>query len=309
MTRPPLVSVTVTFHPDLAALGRQLAGLPADALKVVVDNASPEPLRRGIAQLLAACENGLLVQNLENRGLAAALNQGVAAAARQAPASCMVLLLDQDSEPEPGSIDLLGAAFEQLAASGVPVGAVGPALFDAQAGMMHGFHQADGLWWKRIQPAAGQDAPVRCTNLNGSGTLMPVTLFEALGGLDETLFIDHVDTEWSFRLLARGYLLFGIPAARFRHRMGAGSRRIWLMGWRVWPERSPLRHRFLFRNTVTLLRRAYVPAVWKFWAIVKMMLTICVVLGYGPLRRAHLAAMAGGIRAGIWPRRGNGTPG
>ena len=126
-----------------------------------------------------------------------------------------------------------------------------------------------------------------------------------IGGLDAGLFIDHIDTDWSFRVLAHGRRLFGIPSARLIHRMGRGSRRVWLLGWRVWPERSPQRHRTLFRNTILLLRRPHVPFVWKFWALVKLPLTLLLTLLYGPQRIPQLTAMLRGVRDGCLARTSN----
>jgi len=97
---------------------------------------------------------------------------------------------------------------------------VGPLLIDIKTGLSHGFHQATSWRWQRAYPKAGSSEPVSCTNLNGSGTLMRIELFELLGGLEESLFIDHIDTEWSFRVLAHGYTLWGIPGAILQHRMG-----------------------------------------------------------------------------------------
>lgn len=62
-----LATVTVTFHPDLSMLEIQLSRLPTDALRIVVDNASPEPLRARLRTLVA--EYGVtLIENAANLG-------------------------------------------------------------------------------------------------------------------------------------------------------------------------------------------------------------------------------------------------
>ena len=303
---PTLVAtVTVTFNPDLPLLKAQLDVLPAASLKILVDNASDSEAAQALEALAAQTPNARLLRNEANLGLAAALNRGVFALRAMAPEVCLVLLLDQDSEPAPGSIARLVDGFYALHAAGEPVGCVGPNLLDVATGLLHGFHQCTRWRWTRVYPAADARAPVPCAALNGSGTLVPVDLFLDMGGLDTRLFIDHVDTEWGFRLQARGYRLFGIPAAIFHHRMGAASRRFWLLGWCLWPERAPRRHYFLFRNAVILMGRAGIPTVWKVWAAAKLCLTLCVVLATGPLRRAQLKAMVAGVRHGL---AGGGDP-
>lgn len=293
-----LVSVTVTFNPDLSELAKQFAALPEGVLKVVVDNASRGELVAGLADLVERTPHAHLVRNLSNEGLPAAQNRGVEEAIRLDPSRSALLLLDQDSEPEPGSVQVLLDALTSLQQAGLKVGAVGPRLVDEQTGLQHGFHQASRWRWRRVFPVPG-DPPLPIANINGSGTLMPIAVFRTLGGLEEDLFIDHVDTEWSFRLLAAGFGLFGVPAAAFRHRMGERSMRFWLLGWRVWPTRSPQRHCCLFRNATRLMRRRYVPRVWKCWAVVKLALTVVVTMTAGPQRRLQLLHMARGVRTGL----------
>lgn len=294
--------MTVTHHPDLGIVKHQLANLPADSFKIVVDNASPPATQRALRELLAKEQDTMFLINDENIGLAAALNLGAKTLRLHAPHVNLILLLDQDTEPEPGSIQTLIDAYISLQAKGFQVGAVGPQLRDADTGLMHGFHQMTRLRWLRTYRSPVDTTPISVSNLNGSGTLMSIKDFENLGGLDETLFIDHVDTEWSFRLLAAGFSLWGIPYAVFTHRMGRRGIRFWLFGWRVWPARSPIRHRYLFRNTLWLLQRSYVPLVWKGWAIVKLSFTAIVHALLDRERRDHMAAMVEGVREGCRPR-------
>ena len=131
---------------------------------------------------------------------------------------------------------------------------------------------------------------------------MPVALFKALGGLDESLFIDHVDTDWSFRVLAAGGFLFGIPNAVFHHRMGESGKRIWLGRWKTYPLRSPLRHYYLFRNAVRLMHRDYVPVVWKFWAILKLILTFIIHILFDKERFIQASSMIKGVREGLYKK-------
>ena len=266
-----LALVVVTYNPDLDILKRQFNNVPSKAGIILVDNNSKESLQHEVEEL-SASKGLVLLKNGENRGLATALNQGCIKA--KSLGYSMVLLLDQDSEPEKGSIEILLETYNELSNTGQSIGCVGPTLIDVTTGLDLGFHAIVGLKWKRIFSENGK--PIEITSLNGSGTLMSLKLFLELDGLDDEFFIDHVDTEWSFRVKNAGYSLFGVPAAVFLHRMGDKSFRFWLFGWKVWPWRSPLRHRYLFRNAVILLKRNYVPFVWKFWAVIKLMMTFWV---------------------------------
>lgn len=294
-------SITVTFNPDPTLIMSQLRALPDDWLRLVVDNGSSDEDWK-IIELAVACLPEVEVLRLgTNQGLAAAQNRGMEYLAARGDCT-HVLLLDQDSEPLQGSASALADAYSDLVESGHPVGAVGPTLRDPVSGVQHGFHQIVGWRWARVNPIHG--GPIPCECLNGSGTFMALNLALSLGGMDEGLFIDHVDTDWSFRLLASGHRLFGVPQASFLHRMGDRTTRLWLFGWRVWPVRSPQRHRYLFRNAVLLLQRSHVPPIWKVWAIVKLGLTMAVFALAGPQRLAQVGNMMAGAWDGLLGRSG-----
>ena len=289
-----LALIVVTMNPELEILKRQFNNVPSKAGIIIVDNNSEESLLCEVEELSATKEL-VLLKNGENRGLASALNQGCIEA--KSRGYSMVLLLDQDSEPEKGSIGILLETYNELSNTGQSIGCVGPTLIDVVTGLDLGFHAIVGLEWKRVFSENGK--PIEITSLNGSGTLMSLKLFSELGGLDDEFFIDHVDTEWSFRVKNAGYRLFGVPAAVFLHRMGDKSFRFWMFGWKVWPWRSPLRHQYLFRNAVVLLKRNYAPLVWKFWAVIKLMITFLVHLIFDPLRMKQCKNMLLGIKKGV----------
>lgn len=300
-----LATVTVTFNPDIRILETQLAQLPTDALRVVVDNASDAGTRLHVQQLCESC-GAVFVGNADNLGLATGLNIGARTALSHAPDTAYLLLLDQDTEPGPDGVQDLLNAYERLLTLGHPPGCAGPRMVDVSTGLQHGFHRIKGWRWVREFPPPTRLDPVRLANLNGSGTVVPVAIYRELGGFDDDLFIDHVDTDWSFRVLAAVYALYGVPQIAFRHRMGEASVRFWMFGWRVWPSRSPRRHYFLFRNALILMRRDYVPAVWKFWAAIKLIVTVAAHGLFDPQRKAQLRQMwQGACEAGHPPPRRN----
>lgn len=290
-----LATITVTYNPDLEVLETQLRQIPAVALRVIVDNASHQDLLSQL-RLIAAELGAVLIENDDNLGLAAATNMGIRRALEE---GCeRVLLLDQDTEPGETGVAALCAEHDRLRRADSTPACMGPRLVDAATGLEHGFHQLRGWRWARAWSAPG-DPLVRCANLNGSGTLVPREILDALGGLDEDFFIDHVDTEWAFRVLDAGLGLYGAPSVTFTHRMGERTWRFWWWGWRIWPYRTPSRHRFLFRNSMRLLRRDYVPLVWKFWAIAKLCLTFVAHLAFDAGRGPQARAMIGGLLEGL----------
>ena len=295
-----LSSIIVTFNPDHELLFQEIANLPPDSSLVIADNCSATDVLQEIQKLTRKPNRTQFIQNPKNLGLGAALNLGVHEAMRVWPETQYLLLLDQDSIPNPGAIQKLFIACQQLIHEHGAMGCVGPHLIDPATGLSHGFHCIKNCIWARNYREPTHIEPVSCSGINGSGTLMPVALFNALGGLDEGLFIDHVDTDWSFRVLATGGFLYGIPDAVFHHSMGESCKRFWFGRWRTYPMRSPLRHYFLFRNAVNLMKRSYVPFVWKFWAAVKLILTFMIHLFFDRERFLQAKSMLKGILNGLF---------
>lgn len=294
-----LACVVVTYHPELGTLANQFDAIPREAAVVIVDNASGGEIVENLEKLTAGRERIRLFFNTRNLGLPAAINQGVAEAMDTWADIDFLLFLDQDSVPSSGAIAQLLDAFERISSSLGPNGCVGPNLIDQDTGLSHGFHQMNGWRWRRAYPPVDSQEPVPCASLNGSGTLTSVSLYRDLNGLDEALFIDHVDTEWSFRVLSAGGFLRGIPDAVFHHRMGEAGVRLWFWPNRVWPQRSAIRHYYLFRNAILLTRRDYAPRTWKAWALLKLIATATVTIITGPQRTRQLSNMIRGVRDGL----------
>jgi rhamnosyltransferase len=294
-----LCAITVTYNPDIYQLTRQIKSLPAEVVSILVDNGSADISVTALRQLVASRNKMLLICNEKNEGLAAALNQGISHAMTSVSGCEFVLLLDQDSEPESDAVRLLLEAHVRLERDGEKVGGVGPRLLDFTTNLQHGFH-CMGRWrWKRIFPAIDDTEIVKNIYINGSGTLARTVVFERHGSYEKMLFIDHVDTEWGFRIHSKGLRFYGVPEAKFKHSMGERGIRFWLFGWRVWPQRSPLRHYYLFRNALLLMRRSYVPNVWKLWAIPKLLLTLAIFMLMDSRRTKQLGQMLRGIRDGL----------
>lgn len=277
-------------------LERQLASLSGAALVVVVDNLSAQPTADGLRRLVKGEQ--VLIAGNSNRGLAAGLNNGARIALERLPECEYLLFLDQDTEPGEGGADRLVQSAARLRASDGRAALVGPLMVDVNSGLSHGIHRIRGWRWTRVFPGEHETQPVRCASINGSGMVVCTDVFRALGGFDESFFIDHVDSEYSFRAMGAGHHLYVLPGVRFAHRMGLRSIRFWLGGWRVWPYRVPERHFYLFRNARRLIGRSYVPSVWKRWAVTKLVLTAAVHAVVGPDRAAQLRAMWCGWRAG-----------
>ena len=290
---PGVCAVVVSHHPEPGLLATLLGALEAQVGGVVVvDNATPGAAVRN----LCAARPGIELLPLpENLGVATALNAGIARA-RALPHASHVLLMDQDSVPEPGMVAELKSALDRLSAH-AEVAAVGPRFRDPREDADAPFVRIRFPFNRRLHCAGDCDA-VACDFLITSGSLVPLAVLDKVGGMDDRLFIDNVDLEWCFRAAGKGYALFGVCGARMRHHHGTERHRVpgLARGIVVHP---PRRLFYMMRNRVLLYRRAYTPKRWVAQDVPRMLVKLLLFsVLIGP-RWRNLRAMLSGLRAGF----------
>lgn len=285
-------AVLVTHRPEPALLAEQLAALvPQVGHVVVVDNASPGHAFRDVC----AGYPGLQLLALpENRGLAHALNAGIERARSLKDVSC-VLLMDQDSVPAPRMVHDLGAALARLAVRG-KVAAVGPCFRDARESADAPFVRIRFPFNRKLR-CDGRCAEIRCDFLISSGCLIPLSVLDEVGGMDDALFIDNVDLDWCFRATAAGHSLYGVCAARLDHRLGDARMRIPGLSRGV-VVHAPQRLFYMMRNRVLLYRRAYTPRRWIAQDVPRLFVKFLLFALLIPPRGKNVRCMLAGLRAG-----------
>jgi rhamnosyltransferase len=291
-------AVIVSYCPDslrLQALVESVA-LQADRV-VIVDNGSPI----GALTFLRQLADGVrikLIEFGENRGIAAAHNAGIRYAMENA--FSYVLLLDHDSRLLPGCVEQLRRASRRLVESGIKVAAVGPQYNEETSGQRAPFLRFYRWSFCKIYAQSTSDV-IEASILISSGSLIACETLQAVGLMDETLFIDGVDWEWCFRASALGYRLFGVAAAIMQHSMGDSGIRV--LG-RTIPLHSPLRHYYVYRNTVLMCGMAQVPFSWKLHFSLRLIARFFIYLFLAPQRRDRCRLIWRGLRDGLQGRHG-----
>lgn len=242
-------AVLVAYRADPAVLLDALNAVRPQVGTVLVVNNGPD-----VPELPPGC---VLLQQDGNVGLAAGQNAGIAWA--RAHGFAHVLILDQDSVCGPEMVSTLLAALAELGAT-ERVGAVGPVFRDpredrAAPFVRVAFPMSHKVW------CDGSSPYVQCDFLISSGALVPLAVLDDVGGLDDGLFIDNVDMEWSFRVRSRGYTLFGVCAATMTHHLGDDRHPV-LAGRAQVVRHGPVRLYFIMRNRVALYRLPHTPRVW-----------------------------------------------
>ncbi len=293
-------ALIVTYQPDPEMLPRVVERIVHQAEHVLlVDNASDELDSKRLEKNASGRMDALRLP--ENIGLAAAQNQGLDWIASRG--FTHVLLLDQDSLVEPGMLSKLMQGLRDLQKTGMPVGGVGPVYIDPRTQARRPFVRFRVLGVERSDCDVATPYP-ETDFLIASGSLIPLQVIKTVGAFEGPLFIDNIDLEWSFRVRAAGYRLFGVCSARMVHQLGDDALRIWLGRWWHVYRHSPLRQYYMARNRVILYRRPYSSKAWIIQDLLRFMIKLIMFgLVFAP-RRENLKMIFRGLRDGIANRLG-----
>lgn len=292
-------AVAVTYRPDLTLLAAALrACRPQVGELLVVDNGSPSAQRETLRAVVH--EAGAVLLALDaNLGIAAAQNRGIAWARERGMRH--VLLLDQDSVPAPDMVARLLQALEGAAGASRRVAAVGPRLVDRRSRVSTPFVRIGVTGVRRLACGGGPGQIHETDFLVASGALIPLSVLDAVGTMEEGLFIDNVDLEWCFRARAKGYVLLGVCDAVLAHSVGD---QVMHVAGRALYRHGPLRQYYIMRNRIALYRRPYSPWGWVVQDFVRMLIKVVLFgLVFAP-RRENLRMMARGFIDGLRGRSG-----
>jgi rhamnosyltransferase len=238
-------AVVITYNPDASSLECVGDILKAAAHTVIIDNRSGETCRQKLREL--ASPRVTLVENPDNAGVAAALNQGIRTAADLGYR--WFLLFDQDTTIFSTTInELVGILNECLAGLGPKFGLLGTNFFH---------RLGDGTIEEAKVPfCPGQRwlAKEACIT---SGTILSLDGFAAIGPFREEFFIDHVDHEYCLRAQHKGFVVARTVWPLMVHRLGLlDKRRSWMSfgSNKTVTMYSPLRHYYQIRNAIILAR-------------------------------------------------------
>jgi hypothetical protein len=200
--------------PDLFASLERQTHAPRGV--IVVDAGSRD---ESVAIATAA---GATVIAAPNRGLGFLYNRGAEAAEAE-----YVLLLNNDVALEPGCVELLAAALDadelRFAADPTQLDWSSETVSHARTTMRRGplLHQLVPGFVVDLRAPASGIVPTVCTN--GGAMMVRREPLLALGGFDETFFLDFEDLDLGWRAWLRGWASVHVPDAVVRHRVAAAT--------------------------------------------------------------------------------------
>lgn len=233
-----VAAVIAAFNPDETIIDVVKAVSGQVHLVVVVDDGSSHsamPIFEKLQDL-----GSIVVHVAENSGIAAAVNVGVARSAELA-APDYYLTLDQDSIPDPGYVTNALATIKVAGEENLPTGFVSAATYNnspvLSMGSLLGLEQPFDPWQ--------------------SGMLIPSSTFDLVGGLDEGLFIDAVDTEFTLRVRKAGLAVLCGIGCNMSHSLGQQSHIKFWGKPRLFTYHSPVRIYYISRNNLIIFSRYF----------------------------------------------------
>jgi rhamnosyltransferase len=280
-----ICAVIITYFPDAGVPERVRLIAEQVGQVLVVDNGSGSSYKELLLHL-SIIRNVSILLNDANRGLATALNQGVCWAKDNGFG--WALLFDQDSTPLEAMVEEFAQICQELGQDARTT-LIGSNFIDVNSGR---------TWLSPpVSPSHVWTEPKTMTT---SGTLVPLSVFDALGPFRSDLFVDLVDMEYGLRARSRGYKLVASVRPLMLHTVGSKKQRRFL--WRtVWPSyHPPLRRYFMARNTVWLIREYGTrDRAWALTAVSALVKSVILVLCYEDRRLSKLSFTARGISAGL----------
>ncbi|WP_157718114.1 glycosyltransferase family 2 protein [Halopseudomonas xinjiangensis] len=288
-----VMAVIVSFNPEASTFSQLLTQLSAQVERiVVVDNASTGD----IASLVRAVPEATvdLLQATQNLGIAAAQNLGISKASES---GCdAIIFFDQDSRIPDGVIARLKAHLCDPAVS-----IVAPVHFDAEQGFGYPVVDIAPNGTRRKWQPETLSSPIDVSVAISSGTLVRRGVFDQVGLMDESLFIDYVDTEWCLRCVQKGYFVRVEPAARLEHSLGLRSAS--LGRFRI-PIHRPERRYYRIRNALLLVRYPHVPLLMALREVIFGFVHTCVIVLLVRHRQDYLRFYVKGVVDGVRGRSG-----
>lgn len=286
---PSVIAIVAAYRPEPTLLENVRRTASQVRYVVVVNDGSPAGSESIFHQLEMT---GVTVLNQPaNGGIAAALNAGISHARKEWEAD-FFLTLDQDSLPEENYVRSALATFAQAQEAGVAVGFVSASSYSGHPIPVRGSEQTFATAFDPMQ----------------SGWLIPRSTLDKVGGFDEGLFIDGVDSDFTMRTRCAGLSVLVGEGCEIQHDLGQRlpgqllGKPLTVLGRKVsYNYHSPSRVYYICRNG-TLLSYRYLrkDPSWVFRRLVEEskahLLRFAFSHGRTKLLRAALAGFGDAIR-------------
>ena len=251
-------AIIVTFYPDLIKLDKLINTISPQVNHCLIIDNTPE---ESLAKIIHTRYKSLKYKYhwmTDNIGLAKAQNYGIKLAKELH--NSHIILFDQDSLPAVSMIEEQFKTLSKLICQGKKVCAIGPVILHENTKITMPLIQISNKQVNRIhlnnENIENFDY-IPVTILMSSGSLIPISAIDDIGDMDESLFIDQIDTDWSLRARNEGYCCFISIKAKMSHTLGEETMTLPIGNQRIFRIHKPFRYYYMVRNSIYLYKKHY----------------------------------------------------
>lgn len=261
---------------------------------IVVDNGSSS--RDKFPDLRKIC---IFIELEKNCGIAAAQNIGIKKA--QEIAAEYIIFFDQDSEIGQDYIRSLSHDFLSVRRYDPKIATIGPVFTDSRHGFYYNVININRFGLRKKISPQNYSLPFATSLIISSGSMIPVEVIRQVGYMDESLFIDYVDTEWCLRAGSYGYRVYVGTSAYMAHSIG--DKIVKFLSFNI-PVHSPFRRYYRVRNAFFLLRMKHIPKLLVVRELIfNFIHQLILILTQKHEKKEYLFCFLRAIRDGVLNRR------
>jgi rhamnosyltransferase len=235
-------AIIVTYTPDINHVKSMVHPLVDENIKVVLYDNTPSSYDLSSINHQSIYKLG----DGNNKGLSVAYNDSIKFIESKYEKDEIegFLFYDQDSTITTENIQGLISEYDFLKENNIPVGLLGARPINKE-GKFYGVHKIKN---QQYFP----DRFIEIEFVISSFSLVPYLTIQKIGYFDEKLFIDLVDSEFSFRCTKFGLLNLMSKKVLFTHEVG--ERKGTLLGLKSFAISSPIRNYYQARNLILVGR-------------------------------------------------------
>lgn len=265
---------------------------------IIIDNTPDESSGKILNQIVSISNKINIIFNLDNLGIATALNNGISYL--ESINMDYAITFDQDSIATKGMIATLLNTHKIIHNK---VALVGPSIyhekFDDYILPTFKKHKHIPFFFTRERCNSGIHLS-KVTMIITSGALIKIETFNKIGPFKDKLFIDYVDTEYCLRSISMGYEIILNCKAKLLHNLG-DQKKVFCFGICLKPtNHAPIRHYYISRNRIYMLKKyAFKVPHWFCYDLLFGTMLIIKVILTEKNKRQKLKAFLTGLFDGI----------
>lgn len=241
----------ITFFPKKEFINNIQCVLKQVNQVIIIDN-TPNNDAYDLLNALSSVNNISIINNNINLGMAKALNQGIEWAIHKNLK--WIITFDQDTNITKDFIEDMYKVYKNFPFP-EKIAAIGANYFNYNNNQIAEKMEQDKLY------AIVKDVIT-------SGCLVNLDITAKIGGFDEKLFIDMVDTEYCLRARQNGYFILMTAKPLMIHSIGNLKKKRFLNFSFFVTNHAPFRRYYIFRNTIYLIKKYFLfDKSWSFLMI------------------------------------------